>query len=321
MSTAIRSLLDRHVPAGTVFDYTLHEPALGSMPLGPHLLPFALYGKFGGSPGTDLLDRVRGEVVSVGGVSVLWLDDEPGRELTPHLPLPSHRPLPHKPELRELLVSAIGHLAAFPPALGLFAAYIRVVALVELREDHRGRDSQITTSSFPVLPFCAFFSERSFRQLPPRCVSTVPSPRFLSENLYHEAIHQALTIQLLLTDVLAPDYDSATSPKVDIYWREEEDLQAEHGGSKGNQQWEIDRVLHAAVVYGHVLEYRLHQLADPTLLPYERALFQDAVRTGAESVRYLSAALREHGGHFTPAGLALVTELCDAVEDLAASAA
>lgn len=320
MSTAIRSLLNRDVPAGSVFDYARHEPTLGSLPHGPHLLPFALYGMFGGK-GSGLLDRVRGEVVSTGGVSVLWLDEEPGRELTPYLPLPSHRPLPHGPELRALLVAAIDHLAAFPPALDLFSAFIRVVALVELREDYRKRDSQITTSSFPVLPYCAFFSERSFRQLPPRCVSRVPSARFLSENLYHEAIHQALTIQLLLTDVLAPDYDSATSPKVDIYWREEEDLQAETGGSKGNQQWEVDRVLHAAVVYGHVLEYRLHQLRDPALLPYERELFEEAVRTGAESARYLSAALREHGRFFTPGGLRLVTDLCDAVEDLAASAA
>ncbi|MEW9528669.1 hypothetical protein [Microbispora sp. NPDC049125] len=321
MSTAIRSLLIRDVPAGSVFDHALHEQRLGGREGGPYLLPFALYGMFGGVKEPDLLDRVRGEVVSTGDVSVLWLQDEPGLELTPHLPLPSHRPLPHTPELRALLTSAIEHLSAFPPAREIFTTFVRVVALVELRDDYRRRDSQITTSSFPVLPYCAFFSERSFRQLPPRCVSKVASPRFLGENLYHEAIHQALTIQLLLTDVLAPDYDSATSPKVDIYWREEEDPAAGPGGSKGNQQWEVDRVLHAAVVYGHVMEYRLHQLRDPALLPYERELFAEAVRTGAESVRYLSAALREHGRFFTPDGLRLVTDLCDAVEGLAETVA
>jgi hypothetical protein len=318
----MRDVFDRTIPAGSIFDPELYRGQLAPRRLGGGLLPFALYSLFSDLPAqVDLLDRIDGEVIVRGEASLLWLAEDPADRVFPLLPLASHSPLPHTPELREILLAALDRLAAFPPGMALFTEFVRAVALVELRPDARGRDSQITTSSFPVLPFCVFLSERSMRQLPPRSVNPVRSPRFFAENLYHEAIHQALNVHLLLYDVLSPDYNSATAPKVDIYWREEEDFSGDVPMPAGNQQWELDRVLHAVVVYGHLLEYRLEQLADPTLEPFERALFTDATRTGLESVRYLMAAMAEHTDCFTDYGRDVVASLGTAIDAVAARAA
>jgi hypothetical protein len=320
-ANTMRDVFDRAIPTGSIFDPELYSGQLADRPLGGALLPFTLYGLFSDPPPrVDLLDLIDGEMIVRNGTSLLWLAEDPSDRVFPLLPLASHRPLPHTGELREILLAALDRLAAFPPGQALFNEFVRAVGLVELRPEARGQDSQVTTASFPILPFCVFLSERAMRQLPPRSVNRIRSPRFFAENLYHEAIHQALNVHLLLHDVLSPDYNSATAPKVDIYWRELEDLAGDGGAPIGNQQWELDRVLHAVVVYGHLLEYRLEQLADPTLEPFERALFEDATRTGMESVHYLVNAMSRHTDCFTGYGRQVVAALGEAIDAVAEQA-
>jgi hypothetical protein len=319
--TTMQSVFETTIPAGSVFDPSQYDEALAAYPLGSALLPFMLYGLFSDEPATTgLLDAIRGETVSVGDLSVLWLDEDPLDAVSPHLPLDDHRPLPHTAELRALLTGALAHLSTFAPAKALFGEFVRVTSLVELKPEARGRSSLVTTSSFPVLPFCVFLSERSTRQLPPRAVGRTPSPRVFAENLYHEAIHQALNVHLLLNDILVPTYDSATSPKIDIYWRELEDFSGDESVPAGHQQWELDRVLHACVVYALVLEYRLRQLADPGLLPFERALFEEATRTSVEAVSYLSTAMNQQDGFLTPDGKRMTATLAELVRGLTSRA-
>ena len=174
------------------------------------------------------------------------------------------------------------------------------------QEDFKGQDSQITSSSFPVLPLCVFISDKALHHIPPNSISQEPSYRFLAENLYHEAVHQAVNMNLLIHEIFIEDYDSAKSPKVEIPWR--------YNQVKRNQYWELDRTFHATVVYSQVIQYRLAQLNDLNLIPFEREAFEEATKAGIEAATYLSQSLLNNKQYFTEKGAELIEDLALEIE-------
>ena len=165
----------------------------------------------------------------------------------------------------------------------------------------------ITSCSLPDFPLCVFLSPRAFVHIPPVSIHPEPAARLAAENLYHEAVHQAVNHHILVGNVMGPDYSSATSPKIPIYWRKT--------ASEGrNRAWELDRVLHAAAVYCHLLQWRWHELTDPALPDEVRATVAAASAESVGALESLCQALVDNIGHFTSQGSLFVGRLVAAAE-------
>jgi hypothetical protein len=303
------AVLETTIPEQTLFDAETHAALLGSHPVGSHAIPFALFGELTGraEASSALLEAIAGEQLRVGDDDYLWLDALPD-ELWQELPLRSHEVVPHTPELRDAITDGLCLMQMIDPeAYRLVRTFVRVIAWVQLRGDYQARDSQITSSSFPVLPFCVFVSPKAQRHIPPNTILDVSSSWLLSENLFHEAVHQAINMNLLLFDVFAPHYDSRLAPKVNIPWR---------GTSvRRNQEWELDRVFHASVVYRHLLDYRAKLLAEADLNVEERGAFLEATDAGISAAKFLSASLVKFPQYFTDHGRATVEKLVGEVSE------
>jgi hypothetical protein len=141
-------------------------------------------------------------------------------------------------------------------------------------------------------------------------VGAKPSARFLAENFYHEAVHQLVNAHLLFGRLVPEDFSSETSPKIPISWRAT--------ASPRNREWEIDRVLHAAVVYESMIGYRAAQLTDPTIHPWERAAFEEANAIAVPNLSFLATSLRQHTGALTDEGAEVARHLSGVASSLTA---
>jgi hypothetical protein len=159
--------------------------------------------------------------------------------------------------------------------------------------------TKIASASCPTLPFAIFTSDLGPRELPPRTVTQSDCHRILAENFLHESTHQRINFYLLETDILVEDYNSATAAKIDIAWRK----------GLAQSQWEVDRVLHAALVYNELLRYRLREIQDPSCDPVSRAAFCEAGDAGVNAVRFLADSLLAFQRYFTDFGFELVRSL------------
>ncbi|MFB9909415.1 hypothetical protein [Allokutzneria oryzae] len=201
------------------------------------------------------------------------------------------------------VVHALELIAARPWAMALVTTYVTTFALATRPDGEKG---QITSCSLPDFPLCVFLSPRAFVHIPPLSVSRTESARLAAENIYHEAVHQSVNHSLLTRDLLAPSYSSATSPKIPIYWR------SGAGNAARNREWELDRVLHAAAVYCHLLRWRHAELTDPTSGVEHRSFVARAAAESIGALTTLCDALVEHIGHFTPEGALTVGRIVEA---------
>jgi len=268
---------------------------------GAHLGAVRLYNTLTGDRfGPEVTAATAAEVVTVAGHDLAWITAMP-RELWDELPLAGHEIAPPTDCRRTALGGAVEHLVdRHPHGAALFRTFVHGLVWVDLAEG--ANQTLLTSSSLPVLPYWVFVSRKSQRHIPPNTVAQTPSVRFLAENLYHEAIHQVVNINLLTADVFLPEFDSATAPRIEIPWRAA-------GGDVRNQFWELDRTLHAVTVYRHLLAFRAVELDDPALSPEERACFETAAAAGREAFEYLVGALRHHGPPFmTQLGLDILAE-------------
>lgn len=176
-------------------------------------------------------------------------------------------------------------------------------AVVEWMQNADG-EPMITSCSLPDVPFCAFLSDRAAVHVPPLTLAAEPSARFVAENLFHEAVHQAVKLKLLCHRLLPPDYDAATSPRVPIYWRS--------GSISRNREWELERVLHAAAVYVHLIDWRTRELTEGDLSSDERRVVLESGDAAVKSLRHLLDALHEHVDHFTARGGLFIGKLSEA---------
>lgn len=205
---------------------------------------------------------------------------------------------------RARIIGALGVLSIDSAARGLFAAYVRNLFVLE---KHVESARLITSASVPDYPFSIFISERAFRHIPPLTVSDVPSLYLGAENFYHEAVHQAVSHSIITNGLLPSTYTSLNSPKIPIYWREE-DVESR------NTAWELDRVLHAASVYVHLLSWRTRLLGSHVLNSLDERLTVAALEEALPAVNTLVKALEEHRDAFTATGNAYIDRLVKAFD-------
>ncbi len=156
-------------------------------------------------------------------------------------------------------------------------------AIVWLRRKADASVTEITSASIPSLPLCTFISRKAIRHIPPKIILKEIGLYGLQENLYHEALHHQLTCFLLFEDILHTP--PAESPHVSIPWR--------------NAKWPLDRVFHAAWVYGGLHKFRSNALSwskNPTV----RHSINEGLREGAKSGAYLLSEMKRHSSFFSP---------------------
>lgn len=204
-----------------------------------------------------------------------------------------------------LIRDALTIIASRTDCMALVRKAITTFAVLEWVPSDSSDEPQLTSCSLPDVPLCAFLTERASRHIPPLTLAEAPSPRHTAENIYHEAVHQMVNVKLLTEGLLPEDYDAQTGPRVPIYWRAD--------SIERNRQWELDRVLHAAAVYVHLLDWRARELADcATLSESESTAIRSSGETAIESVRHLLRALHEQIDAFTPRGGLFIGKLAEA---------
>ncbi|MFD5425635.1 hypothetical protein [Streptomyces sp. NPDC127084] len=257
-----------------------------------------------GSPEGETARTGTVERFEVGGSVFWWLlpGDVPG-SLDDAVSLDGHAVVSPCAYVRESISAALEVVATHPWAMELLRTYVTTFALTE--QSAEGGSPLITSCSLPDFPLCVFFSQRAFVHIPPRSVASAPSARLAAENLYHEAVHQAVNHTLLSRELLVPGYSSSTSPKIPIYWRKT-------AGEERNREWELDRVLHAAAVYCHLMHWRLAELSSAELTPEERAMISQASEESVSALRTLCVALTDHIDYFTSEGALFVGRLVEA---------
>ena len=219
------------------------------------------------------------------------------------IPLQSHEILSPEKQKRIPIIEAIDHIETYHCYISdLFLKFTKNIAFVDLKKDYLGKDTTITSSSFPLLPLTVFLSPKALKHIPPNTVSDMPSYRLLAENLLHEAIHQQVNLTLVEKDIFCAEYSSELSPKIQIEWRKKQ-------GIKRNQAWELDRVLHAITVYVNLVKFRRKEVVlfntDNLISQY----IKSSLPEGLDALDYLSKSLLLYKNFFTENGYDLVSEL------------
>lgn len=204
-------------------------------------------------------------------------------------PLPTHE-----------LTSVPGQNFAIESAAGLLGQYADFVRLhvkqiywMKLKDDMS--DECITSASFPKLPDYIFISNKALVHIPPNRIFESPSLYALAENIYHEAIHQHVNADVLREEIMAEIFDSATSPKIEISWRRNQEAR--------NQFWELDRAYHAACVYSGLLPLR-RKFADAGIKEFEAAVLE-----GEQALAYLLDKLENFHEFFKSKGIETLKHL------------
>lgn len=203
---------------------------------------------------------------------------------------------------REQLAAALGLLSAHPWAFAMVERFISNFAL--LRFDRSPGATPVTSCSVPDFPLSVFLSGLAARHIPPHSVADRGTPLLLAENVFHESVHQFVNHQLLTRPVLDPAYDSADSPRIPIYWRRD--------GDGMPRTWELDRVLHAAMVYAQLVDGRYEVLGSDLPSDADREVVLAASRHALGALASLCDALAEHVDAFQPYGAFLVGRLVEA---------
>jgi hypothetical protein len=189
--------------------------------------------------------------------------------------------------------------------------YVRLLVVVEQTAQSVSiANTTLTSCSLPVIPYCSFISTKALIHLPPKEIAVRPHHAWLAENVFHEAIHNALTVNILAGRIFVPTFRACDAPAVAIPWRAD-DVQMR------NRYWPIDRVLHALLVYVGVYCLRVKML-NSDLDDMERTFLQTTLHSARISMRHLSDALRSSPAFFTkPANLAIrkVCQFIDSTSD------
>lgn len=224
------------------------------------------------------------------------------------LPLQSHAIHSPSGEFSILIRLAINNiLYRHKYAAGIFFEFIKNIICVSLKEQCVENDAAIISASFPILPFSIFISENATTHIPPNIVINKKSYILLGENLLHEAIHQVVNLCLLQNNIFIEEYSATTSPKIEIGWRKNQ-------GSARNQFWELDRTLHAVIVYIYLVKYRTAEILK---LHRQHAVYETlliSIKHGMVALNYLSKALLDYEKFFTDQGVQLVLELREEVK-------
>ena len=209
------------------------------------------------------------------------------------LPLHGLQPSIEPERLHASLLHAVSTLGKLWPSRQLYICdWISWVQWVE--QDPANPGPLLTSSTFPALPHCAFMSTKAQRHIPPNLVFASDSQYALFENLFHEALHQQLSSTILFLDSIRPDFTSNESRKIPVPWR--------------GQAWEPDRVLHATLVYGELLNLRLDACTKGIEIA-QGFTAEAAIQDARSSLVYLCAQFDQVREVFTESGQRLVDEV------------
>jgi len=209
------------------------------------------------------------------------------------LPVDGHRAVALSGRRQDSLNRALMQLSALDDsayAIDIVADFIGV--LLWATSDGPG----ITSSSFPQLPHLTMITDQVLRILLPNTLTESDSTWALAEDLVHEALHQQLSVTLLEHDVFTGDYDAATGPRLNIYWRDE--------------TWTLDRALHALHVYNGLVRLRRGVLRGSVLSSGDCRLVEQALPEAQSAVAFLRDALPQHSHFFTDDGRELLSMIC-----------
>ncbi len=299
---SITGLLDSTIPKNSFFDIPSHnETRRGALSLFSQL-----------SSLDEILEKQLEEIriteIKVKDNAFFCMEYIP-QDLWDLLPIKSHEIVVPDNEVVECLVKSLMHLQeTFESGFIIVKEFVKYIVWTRLKAKNVMLDTQITSSSFPKMPFVIFVSDKANYHIPPNNISKEKSFRILAENIYHEAVHQAVNMNILLNDIFIEEFTSATSEKIEIPWR--------NLSVKRNQFWEVDRAYHATVVYYQLLKYRFTQLQDNNISEQERAFFHSAIQSGLESALFLSKALLDKRKYFTEVGECKINELFNAINQV-----
>ncbi|MEU9373512.1 hypothetical protein AB0D94_07055 [Streptomyces sp. NPDC048255] len=301
----MQTTISTRVESGSFFDLDRKESALNRLreECAEWALPFALMERLvkSGVPYAEHARALRSDSVHASGVGFDWFDAELPAQIADEINLSDYEIVEHTDERRAALTQALERLATVhPDGFARVREFVRGLLWVALKPGIR--NSSLTSSSDPALPYVIVFSEKARHHIPPNTVSPEPSRLFLAENLLHEAVHQSVSFHVLQHQVFADGYSSQTSPKIEIAWRATQ-------GVARNQFWEVDRAFHATCVYNQLLRFRRTELDRDDLTTNERASFQAAYDEGMPAVRYLMGQLELLDEHFTVHGRELLADL------------
>jgi hypothetical protein len=236
--------------------------------------------------------------INVGSRDLMVLSGVDVTDLTESLPLNGHIGESNHELAIKNTSDAIGTLSKIDPSC---ASHVMdwMSAVVWLSYDASARFSQLTSSSFPALPHCAFVTEKATHHIPPNCIRDSGSTYFLAENLYHESLHLRLSAHFLLTECISPDYESTESEKIDIPWR--------------GESWEPDRVVHAAYVYANILPLRV-RAKEAGVVTEE--IINPAIAAGIVALTHLSSRLHLCGCVFSEKSQDLLADIQQQIQQV-----
>lgn len=233
--------------------------------------------------------------LKVGSSEFIWVHGDLPAAIQESLPITSHRIAGFSKSRFEFLKAAYEHLRInHPGAFDLVANFSPVITWAELKPEFLGKDSLITSSSFPALPLVSWISDKALRHIPPNNISDQPEVHILAENIFHEAIHQRVNLTLLTREIFVDDFEASTAPKLPIAWRSNQ--------SSRQQNWELDRVLHAIFVYSGLVEYRGTERSRGDHAAIQAGFLDRALSSGRDALNYLIRGLFSHGEWFTSEG-------------------
>lgn len=261
------------------------------------LLPFSAYELLTGHP-LGCVGKVKFRELSVEGNSFFVACDE-GADLTESLALKDHFSVAPNESFLGQIEAALKFISNVPLAWAAVTNFVKTIVVVD-RND--GVETPLVTScTLPEFPGMIIFSRKALRHIPPSSVSTVESNYLLAENIFHESIHQLVNIGILFGGLLDDRFDSNTSPRIEIPWRQNLDSR--------NSSWEVDRVLHAASVYVKLIEWRRSLLSNGDVDKETSDLISTSLSAAIASAGYLISALESHGDALGDGGREFVSML------------
>ncbi len=168
-------------------------------------------------------------------------------------------------------------------------SFLKAVGFVKPLFQENKKEISLTSVSLPTLPFCSFFSQKALVHIPPEFISPKPQLSFLAENIYHEAIHQQVILEIFERDFFLFSETGEVLPLIEIPWRQK--------ASQEMRFWKIDRLFHALSVYVGLLPYRLSELKRTGDL-----FWKDAFEEAFSCAKFLWEKLWRQEKFLTPLG-------------------
>lgn len=187
-------------------------------------------------------------------------------------------------------VTKIGMILSEP--LDVIKQHTSYLAIIESTQG--GACDIISSTTFYDYPLCTFFTRYGYFYMPPNIVFHEPNDYVIFDNLYHEALHQKLLIQIILGKIFINHKSLSRDEIIPIPWRD--------------SKWTIEHALQAAYVYIHLYHarvvYRLSLKEGNELSKLNKAIASSKI-----NAIYLFNQLMQLKNIFTEEGRSMIAQL------------